>query len=239
MTPLIWKVKYSLQTSTNWANGHYRKWKADKGFHFPNFITALLSSPLPRLYLLPISLVMGVTVGQLSGPESYQHTTSLHLQQLSHHRDYNNTTTKVTAKYVPCYVNKHRIEVAEMIPYLMLHVSIAEASSVQVYSHHIFPMCFHTLLHLCSCNQPLEDYCCMTQLGVTSLWQCWRGRCALTRSNESEIAYLKHWAATFIGPTRSHTHTQRRNGYKSLPVSAPTPCRLISINGGWKPCHYC
>lgn len=58
------------------ANGHYRKGKAEKGFHLANFITALppfiLSSSFSPLYLLSIPPVMGVKVGRLSGPPDSQ-----------------------------------------------------------------------------------------------------------------------------------------------------------------------
>lgn len=50
--PVIWKVKNLLQASTNSANDHYCRWKADKASHFPNFITVL-----PFLYSPPTSLL--------------------------------------------------------------------------------------------------------------------------------------------------------------------------------------
>lgn len=45
---VILKAGNLLQASTNQANDHYRQRKADKGFHFQSFITALsFSSSAP------------------------------------------------------------------------------------------------------------------------------------------------------------------------------------------------
>lgn len=101
---------------------------------------------------------------------------------------------------------------------------LAELKLVRVYSHHVCLMCFHTVLH--SCNQPLEiivawhsqllPACDIVEEGGALTWSI----------QESKIPYLKHRAITFIDPIRSRT--LRREGYKPLSVSAPTPCRLIS-----------
>lgn len=77
----------------------------------------------------------------------------------------------------------------------------------------------------------------MTQLGVTSLWQRWRGGCANMEQwtewcQRVKSHILKKLACNFYQSHRQ-PHTERHKGYKLLPVSAHT-LQVNKRQGGWK-----
>lgn len=126
---MIWKVKNLLQASTNSANDHYCRWKADKASHFPNFITVL-----PFLYSPPTSLL------------------SIYCWFYSLWASKSGSVLSLTVK-----VFTKRIQLKQKTLQKLL-VEFRLTSSVEVVSSGLFTqsMFFHTVLHLCSCNEPLE-----------------------------------------------------------------------------------
>lgn len=94
---VIQKVENLLQASTNSANDHYCRWKADKRFHFQSFITALPFFSSPPLSLLSIYCPLLCLWLSKSGkllPRTLKVLPAHKQRNFFLHQDYNNMITK-------------------------------------------------------------------------------------------------------------------------------------------------